>query len=522
MRPPRKGTNGNGGAATGVVRCAIYTRKSTDEGLDRDFNTLDAQREAAEAYVASQAGSGWVLALDRYDDGGFSGGTLERPALRRLLADIEAGKVQRIIVYKIDRLSRSLLDFAELARLFEEHGVGIVSVTQQLDTSTSMGRLTMNMLLSFAQFEREMVSDRTRDKLRAARRKGKFVGGGLILGYDLAPGGGGIVVNAAEAERVWAIFRLFLETGSILATVAELNRRGWTMKRWTTKQSREYGGGGFDVHSLKRMLTNYAYIGQVAFDGTVFNGEHAGILDRETWDAVQAVLGKGGPPQRRSSKNPSLLAGILRCEPCQAAMSPCYSQRGNRRYPYYRCQQAYRRGNASCPSRQIPARDVEAFVVDKIRAIGRDPELVAATVEASRQGLTTRRKELEGDVRHLQNELDDAHAEMRKGMIGLSRNALGQARSATSDQREDVQRTEDALSVARRELEALRGQRIDADDLRAALATFDPVWEHLTSHERARIVQLLIERIDYDGGNASLKIMFAPAGVRTLAVEAAQ
>src|SRR5262245_40021059 len=187
MRPPRRHTTGSGGSAAGVVRCAIYTRKSTDEGLDRDFNSLDAQREAAESYVASQAGNGWVLAVNRYDDGGFSGGNLERPALKRLVTDIEAGAVQRVVVYKIDRLTRSLMDFAELARTFESRDVGIVSVTQQFDTSTSYGRLTLNMLLSFAQFEREMVSDRTRDKLRAARRKGKFTGGLLLLGFDRHP-----------------------------------------------------------------------------------------------------------------------------------------------------------------------------------------------------------------------------------------------------------------------------------------------------------------------------------------------
>src|SRR6266852_369204 len=208
-------------AVSTPVRCAIYTRKSTDEGLDRDFNSLDNQREAAEAYIKSQRDEGWQPLLDRYDDGGFSGGNIERPALRRLLADIEAGKVDRVIVYKIDRLSRSLLDFARLADLFEEHGVSIVSVTQQMDTATSMGRLTLNMLLSFAQFEREMIGDRTRDKMHAARRRGKWTGGSLVLGYDCDPKGGRLVVNDTEAERVREIFRLFLESPSLVAVLRE-------------------------------------------------------------------------------------------------------------------------------------------------------------------------------------------------------------------------------------------------------------------------------------------------------------
>src|SRR5712691_355607 len=236
MRPPRRNANGNGGAATGVVRCAIYTRKSTDEGLDRDFNSLDAQREAADNYIRSQAGSGWVALPDKYDDGGFSGGNLERPALKRLLADIEGGKVQRIIVYKIDRLSRSLLDFARLAEFFEEHGASIVSVTQQLDTSTSMGRLTLNMFLSFAQFEREMVSDRTRDKMHAARRRGKWTGGMVPLGYDVAPEGGKLLVNNVEAEQVRVVFHLFLERQSLVGTSQELNRSVLLRKAWTTKK----------------------------------------------------------------------------------------------------------------------------------------------------------------------------------------------------------------------------------------------------------------------------------------------
>lgn len=209
------------------VRCGIYTRKSSDDGLDREFTTLDNQREAAEAYIRSQRHEGWKVLPDRYDDGGFSGGNLDRPALKRLLSDIEAGRVQRIVVYKIDRLSRSLLDFARLAEFFEKHGASVVSITQQLDTSTSMGRLTLNMLLSFAQFEREMVSDRTRDKVRAARRRGKWTGGMLPLGYDVAPEGRRLVENKEEAEQIRIIFQLYAEKPALVALAQELNRRAW-------------------------------------------------------------------------------------------------------------------------------------------------------------------------------------------------------------------------------------------------------------------------------------------------------
>ena len=215
-----------------VVRCAVYTRKSTEEGLEQAFNSLDAQRESGEAYVAAQRHEGWVLLPDRYDDGGFSGGTMDRPALRRLLSDIEAGRVDCVVVYKVDRLSRSLLDFSRIMEVFDAKGASFVSVTQQFNTTHSMGRLTLNILLSFAQFEREIISERTRDKIAAARRKGKWAGGRPVLGYDVvsSPAGSRLVVNEDEAERVRRIFGLYLEHEALIPTVKALAARGWAAK----------------------------------------------------------------------------------------------------------------------------------------------------------------------------------------------------------------------------------------------------------------------------------------------------
>jgi site-specific DNA recombinase len=214
------------------LRCAIYTRKSTEEGLDQDFSSLDAQREASEAFIHSQKREGWIALPDRYDDGGFTGANTDRPALKRLLAAVEVGKLDCVVVYKVDRLSRSLLDFTRMLSIFEKHNVSFVAVTQQFNTSTSLGRLTLNILLSFAQFERELIGERTRDKMSAARKKGKWVGGCPVLGYDLDPSGGRLRVNEEEAERVRAIFDLFEKRGSIVLTLAELQRRGWTLKSW--------------------------------------------------------------------------------------------------------------------------------------------------------------------------------------------------------------------------------------------------------------------------------------------------
>jgi site-specific DNA recombinase len=245
----------HGVPAPTVVRCAIYTRKSTEEGLEQPFNSLDAQRQAAEAYIVSQQHQGWLALPERYEDGGFTGANLDRPALQHLLHDIAAGRIDCVLVYKVDRLSRSLLDFARIMEIFDRHRVSFVSITQLFNTATSMGRLVLNMLLSFAQFERELVSERTRDKIAATRRQGKWVGGMPLLGYDVDRPGAKLHVNDAEAARVRAMFALCLEHQALLPVVRELDRRGWRTKRWRTRQGRERGGRLFTKNTLHRLLT---------------------------------------------------------------------------------------------------------------------------------------------------------------------------------------------------------------------------------------------------------------------------
>jgi site-specific DNA recombinase len=249
------------------IRCAVYTRKSTEEGLEQEFNSLDAQRESAEAFISAQRHEGWVCLPDKYDDGGFSGGNLERPAMRRLLTDIEAGKVDCVVVYKVDRLSRSLMDFSRVMQTFDRHGVSFVSVTQQFNTTHSMGRLTLNILLSFAQFEREIISERTRDKIAAAKKKGKFSGGKPLLGYDIvsSPAGAKLVVNDVEAEQVRTTYGLYLEHQALIPVVKELAARGWCNKRWTTRKGEERGGRPFDKTTLYKLLTNRTYTGVVSY-----------------------------------------------------------------------------------------------------------------------------------------------------------------------------------------------------------------------------------------------------------------
>jgi site-specific DNA recombinase len=320
----------NAAPAPPLVRCAIYARKSTEDGLEQDFNSLDAQREGAEAYIASQRQEGWVCLPQRYDDGGYTGGTLERPALTRLLADIQAGKIDVVVVYKVDRLSRSLLDFSKMMETFDRHHVSFVAVTQQFNTATSMGRLVLNVLLSFAQFEREIIAERTRDKIAAARRKGKWSGGHPLLGYDLDPVGLRLRVNRAEARRVRAIFALYLRYQGLLPVVQELARRGWVTKAWQTRRGTVRGGRPFTKPRLYALLRNVTYIGRVRYKDEVHPGEHEGIVDLETWDRVQALLRRQDRAGLTGPETPSKswLRGLLRCAPCGCAMTRASARAG--------------------------------------------------------------------------------------------------------------------------------------------------------------------------------------------------
>jgi site-specific DNA recombinase len=358
------------------ARCAIYTRKSTEEGLDQAFNSLDAQREAAEAYIQSQKHLGWTLSPDRYDDGGFSGGTLDRPALQRLLADIDAGQIDCVVVSKVDRLSRSLLDFARLMERFEQRSTSFVSVTQQFNTTTSLGRLTLNILLSFAQFEREIISERTRDKMSAARRKGKWVGGTPVLGYDVDPRGGRLVVNEKEAPRVRQIFGLYQSHDSLSSVVAELAHRHWTTKSWKSKRGIRHGGHPFTTASLIRLLTNVVYAGKVEYRGVIYPGEHPAIVDPGLCEAVNTDLRDRHPPRTESirSQQNALLAGLLFCKSCQRPMIATYTAKGGRRYRYYVCQGARQKGWKSCPTKSVSASRIEDSVVSQLRTRLTDEE----------------------------------------------------------------------------------------------------------------------------------------------------
>ncbi len=435
-----------------VVRCAIYTRQSVSDGKDQEFSSLDAQREAAENYILSQRGRSWKVLPDRYDDGNASGANADRSALQQLLDDVDAGLIDCVVVYKIDRLSRSIADFVTMMARFDEKGVAFTAVTQQFDTTTSVGRLTLNLLTCFAQFERETIAERTRDKIHAARKRGKWTGGPPPLGYDVHPDGGKIVVNEDEAKRARAIFALYLEVGTLTGTARALNAKGWTTKAWTTKAGVEREGRRFTKTNLRSLLINPVYIGKTRLNGEVYDGDHDAIVKPAIFDNVQALLADNAPTgtgSRRRCSGSALLARLLRCAPCDASMSATHTTKRGRRYGYYVCRTTRTDGWAACPTKSVPAAEIERLVVDQIRAIGKDEGLLAQVLAAARAEAPT----------------------------------------------------------------------VDEPDLRRALALFDPVWDALHAKEQARVLTLLIERVDYDGAAGTVEIAFRPTGIQALAEE---
>jgi site-specific DNA recombinase len=369
-----------------TIRCAIYTRKSTDENLDTDFNSLDAQREAAENYIASQREQGWVVVPARYDDAAFSGGTLERPALQRLLQDIEAGTIDCVVTYKVDRLSRSLLDFAKLVETFDQYGVTFISVTQAFNTTTSMGRLTLNILLSFAQFEREVIGERIRDKVAASKQRGMYMGGTPPLGYDVV--NKKLAVNPPEAELVREIFQRFAGEGSTTRLAQALNAEGKTTKAWTTKDGTVRAGTPWHKGHIYTLLHNRLYLGQVAHKGTSYPGEHAAIVSQDSWDQAHALLHENcrARANRARAKVPGLLKGLIRCGHCGTAMGITYTKKPGTptHYRYYLCTHAAKSGYAACPVRTVAAGEIESAAVALIRNSLTTPEVTARTYREAR------------------------------------------------------------------------------------------------------------------------------------------
>jgi site-specific DNA recombinase len=372
-----------GSASVIKRRCAIYTRKSSEEGLELEFNSLHAQREAGLSYVVSQKSEGWTALPDHYNDGGISGASLERPALKRLLCDVEAGLIDVVVVYKIDRLSRSLTDFAKLVDVFERHNVTFVSVTQQFNTTNSMGRLTLNILLSFAQFERELAGERIRDKFLQSRKRGLWMGGWPPLGFRVEDRR--LVVVEREAALVRRVFDRFASAGSALTVARELNAAGEVTKRRACANGVR-GGRPWTKGAIYKILANRVYVGEAVHKGVAYPGEHAAIVDERTWDKVRAVMAE--PAHRRGAATraqmPMLLKGLI-FGPNGRAMSPSHTRRRGRIYRYYVTREAIADGYDTCPVTSVPAAEVEGAVLNHIQKLLAAPELVARTWSAAKR-----------------------------------------------------------------------------------------------------------------------------------------
>ncbi len=362
-------------------RCAVYCRVSSDERLDQEFNSIDAQKEAGHAYIVSQRAEGWIPVADDYDDPGFSGGNTDRPALKRLLADIQGGRIDIVVVYKIDRLTRSLTDFSKMVDVFERQSVSFVSVTQQFNTTTSMGRLTLNILLSFAQFEREVTGERIRDKIAAAKKKGMWMGGVPTIGYDVV--NRQLVINPGEAAVVRRMFEQMLTLGSPTQIATRLSDEGITTKAWTTQDGRVRIGARIDKKYLHKVLRNRIYLGELSNRGNWYPGAHAPIIARELWDRVHAVLARDsherGVDTKIRSRNDALLRGLLYA-PSGERMYPTYSRKNGRKYQYYVSKSESRFGAPGKSYERLPAAEIEAAVVAQIRTVLTSPESIASVV----------------------------------------------------------------------------------------------------------------------------------------------
>lgn len=369
-----------------IKRCAIYARKSTEEGLDQQFNSLDAQRETGAAYVASQRLNGWVLLPERYEDGGFSGGNTNRPALKRLLADCEAGKIDIVVCYKVDRLSRSLCDFTELSKKFSKWCVAFVSVTQQIDTSSSSGKMMLNLLMTFAEYEREIISERIRDKMAATRRKGLWTGGCVAIGYTLKDSH--LYPNPDEAPIVHRIFKRYIETQSCQTVVADLNADDVKTRKGTI----------WNKQQIYRILNNYSYVGKINYKGEIIQASHEPIIPQDVWDKVHEYLEANAPngpsagkiqTDRVVKENYQPLKGLLTCGHCGGPLYPYSRKKNGRLYTYYRCLRDSKRAVSTCPIRQVSGQVIETLVGERLTAIFRAPEVVRKIADTARHDCRT-------------------------------------------------------------------------------------------------------------------------------------
>ena len=492
-----------------VLRCAIYTRKSKNEGLDDEFTTLDAQRESCEHYIRAMKTDGWEIVPTRYDDGGFTGANIERPAMGRLIADLEEGKVDCVVVYKVDRLSRSLLDFARLAKLFDERGVSFVSTTQQFDTTKSIGRLVLNILMTFAQFEREMISERTRDKLAAARKRGKWTGSTPVYGYSVVDKK--LVPEPVEAERVREMFEMYLRLGGVKRLTEEVASLGWK-RRVRQKFARDT----WFTSAVHRLLRNRIYTGKLEYQGEVFEGEHDAIVSDELFDAVQESLDerRAEPPQAIHNAV-YMLTGVLRCGRCDSVMtSSSGKSRGGKRYRYYNCVGRQRRGKDKCDHPLVRADEIEKVVAEQLWKHCTAPGMIEELTERVEVGqaeimaeLKKRRDTARKDAARCRKEGERLFAAFRDGKTPgpLATDRLVKIDGETAEHEARAQAYE-------AEMGAVASKAAELGRMGAIFAAFSEAWPQLSAQERRELVGVVVETVEVDDAKGRLNIVFQDLG----------
>lgn len=502
------------------IRVAVYTRKSTVKGLEREDNSLAFQREACLDFIKAKKAQGWRANPKKYDDGGFTGANTDRPALQALIQDAKAGKFDVVTVYKVDRISRSLGDLVSLVEGFLEQGINFVSVSESFDTNQPIGRFSLNILGCFGQLERETISERIRDKMGSARRKGKYIGGKPVLGFDVDKEHRRLVINEQEAETVRGIFESYLHFGCAQPVLVDLNARDIRTKRWVTQTGKVLGGKAINRQYLMSLLQNRHYVGQVVYQGEIYDGEHEALLDQALFDEVQSLLEKNKYRDRVRSlrgglKHASydvLLRGLIYCEHSGALMKPTYTMKSGKKYFYYVCTEQLRVGFCGCRRKRIAANRIEADVLGEIRLIGKDARLIDSMVEQASASFST-----------IQSEFRQRLAEQKQqrkrllGKIGYLK-AKSDRPAGVEALRAEVVALESAMTKIKNELAAL-GSGFSTADFRQALQLFDPIWDALPFEERYRLLGLLVDRVVYNGNEGkfgTFQIFFRRTGIQAL------
>ncbi|MCX5784562.1 MAG: recombinase family protein [Elusimicrobia bacterium] len=501
--------------------CAIYTRKSTDENLNTSFNSLDSQREYCQAFIKSREPEGWSVNLEEYTDPGFTGGNMDRPGLKKLISDARQGKFQVVVCYKYDRLSRNTRDFLHILDIFESNGVAFVSVTQPIDTTSSVGRLMRSILVDFSQFEREMISERTRDKMAAMARKGKWIGGHPILGYDYDRKNKLLVVNAEEAKQVLDIFDTYIRTASLMLTAKSMAAKGYTMKAWVTDGGKRKGGRQFNKANLSYLLNNLIFTGKIVYKrDTIIKGEHLPIIPDDVFEKAHRILRANGHgvTQRHieERKYSYLLGGLVRCAFCHSGMTPTTSRpRQGERYFYYHCSSVNKMDRTACEVRRVPAKALESFVMKRLELLSKSKDIVEkvikGTLEDSSRALPVKKEEksrvcaelgnIDGDIKNLVGVLAQEGTTSPRYTVIMERLDEAQAKKETV-------RTK--LFALDKEILEHESRAVDAEIVRQNIENFLLIFGQCNYEEQRELLKILIREVTYDGKNSRVKIALRP------------